>query len=59
MVAGMVAVCEQCYWMLKVSYHVVSSATECLKCLTTVGCTLGANFGHGLIPLYIEIYLMH
>ena len=48
-IAGMIAVCEQCYWMLKVSYHVVSSVTGCLRCLATVHPTLGDNFCCGVL----------
>ena len=36
MVAGVDAVCGQSYWMLKVLYHVVSSISGCMSCLTTV-----------------------
>ena len=57
MLAGMVAVCEQGYWMLKVSYYVVSSVVGCSKCLATVGPTLGTNFCYGFVTLYI--YFMH
>ena len=59
MLAGMVAVCEQYYCMIRVSYYVVSSVTGCSKCLATVGLTLGITFCHGFVSLYIEIYLVH
>ena len=48
MVARMGAVCGQDYWMLRTSYHVVSSDSGCMRCLATMGPTMGANFCHGL-----------
>ena len=57
MVAGIVAVCE---WMLKVSYHVVSSGTGCMRCHATISPLLGTNFccGH-FISFYKETCLVH
>ena len=40
-------------WLLCVS----TGITGCSKCLATVGPTLGANFCHGFVSLYI--YFMH
>ena len=56
----MVAVCEQGYWMLTVSYQVESSGAGCMRCLTIWTPHWVPISCHGFsASFFVETYLMH